>query len=160
MSEERFMLFSMCIETALPDDELSTYSKHIENLVSSDSYPGIQRVFGYRLRDFEPNNETWYRLRGIFGDRCIKTLSDIGGVKIGNENFSVVIPNGRGDGITRIAVFDKMPDESIDEMHFWSNTNGEFYIYGYDCGDNAILKLSGKYLIYYYDGLVAFIKYE
>lgn len=31
-------------------------------------------------------------------------------------------------------------------------------IYDYDCGDVAATTISGRYAIYYYNGLVAFVK--
>lgn len=49
----------------------------------------------------------WYRIRELFGDRCFKTASDVGSLLVGNEEFQVLIPNGYGDGTTRVAVFNK-----------------------------------------------------
>ena len=44
----------------------------------------------------------WYRIRELFGDRCFKTASDVGSLLVGNEEFQVLIPNGYGDGTTRV----------------------------------------------------------
>ena len=44
----------------------------------------------------------WYRVRELFGNRCFKTASDVGSLLVGNEEFQALIPNGYGDGITRV----------------------------------------------------------
>lgn len=103
----------------------------------------------------------WYKIREMFGDRQFKTGSDAGSVKIGNDSFTVLVPNGEGDGITRVAVF----DSPTDRQHFndsmmkpFTLIDGDFNIYNYDCGESVAKKLSGRYYIYVYQGLVAFVK--
>lgn len=58
----------------------------------------------------------WYRIRDLFGDRCFKTYSDVGSLLVGNEDFQVLIPNGMGDGTTRVAVFKKDDDVSCGRL--------------------------------------------
>lgn len=111
----------------------------------------------------------WYRIRDLFGDRCFKTYSDVGSLLVGNESFQVLIPNGKGDGTTRVAVFKKNDSVSVglielmmDRKH-GPTLNGKFNIYSYDCDnpekDEPLKTLDGKFLTYYYDGFVAFVEY-
>lgn len=103
-------------------------------------------------------NDTWYAIRALFGDRCFKTESDAGGVKVGNDSFSVRIPNGFGDGITRCAVFEAQNETVTELMEYFTTIDGTFNIYDYDCGTKAARTLTGRYAVYFYDGLVAFVK--
>lgn len=118
----------------------------------------------------------WYRIRELFGDRCFKTVSDAGSLLVGNEEFQVLIPNGYGDGTTRVAVFNKADSDfdinsdydvafriMPDMMDSGPCLYGEFNIYPYDCCnptvDEPCKTLEGRYWTYYYDGLIAFVEY-
>lgn len=106
------------------------------------------------------DDDHWCRVREMFGDRCFKTISDIGGVKVGNDTFFVVINNEIGDGTTRVAVFHKGSDFNDNMMNFSGTTlKGKFNVYDYDCGNTPILELNGNYLVYCYQGLVAFVEF-
>lgn len=114
----------------------------------------------------------WYRVRDLFGDRCFKTASDVGSLLVGNEEFQALIPNGYGDGITRVAVFNKGDSDysvasrimcDMMSSHRGPYLHGKFNIYPYDCCDPTVDEpcktLEGRYFTYYYDGLIAFIEY-
>ncbi|CAI3511056.1 hypothetical protein CIRMBP1315_02279 [Enterococcus cecorum] len=110
--------------------------------------------------------DNWMKIRNLFGEKCFKTFSDRGGVLVGNDNFQTLIRNGRGDGITRVAV---LPLTKFDDYRFWSNLmvdteillDGQFNIYFDDCSTNEVCRtLNGKYTVYYYDGLVLFLEIE
>lgn len=111
----------------------------------------------------------WYRIRELFGNRCFKTYSDVGSLLVGNEHFQVLIPNGIGDGTTRVAIFRKDDEVSggLIELMFdckhGPTLSGKFNIYSYDCDNPALDEpcktLDGKYFTYYYDGFVAFVEY-
>lgn len=114
----------------------------------------------------------WYRIRELFGDRCFKTASDVGSLLVGNEEFQVLIPNGYGDGITRVAVFNKGTSDygvafrimsDMMDSHRGPCLQGKFNIYPYDCCnptvDEPCKTLEGRYYAYYYDGLIAFVEY-
>mgnify|MGYP004591176897 CR=1 FL=1 len=114
----------------------------------------------------------WYRVRELFGDLCFKTESDVASVLVGNESFQVLIPNGYGDGTTRIAIFNKDdPNHNVAsrimsdmmDSHRGPYLHGKFNIYPYDCCnptiDEPCKTLEGRYFTYYYDGLVAFVEY-
>lgn len=103
--------------------------------------------------------DNWRYLRSILGDKQFKTSSDAGGVKIGNENFEIIIPNGVGDGITRVAVLNKneMNDSAFDYITF---CKGKINIYNYDCGCEIAKTIEGRYGIYSKDGFVVFEKWN
>lgn len=118
----------------------------------------------------------WYRIRELFGNRCFKTVSDAGSLLVGNEEYQVLIPNGYGDGTTRVAVFNKADSDfdinsdydvafriMPDMMDSGPYLYGEFNIYPYDCCnptvDEPCKTLEGRYWTYYYDGLIAFVEH-
>lgn len=101
----------------------------------------------------------WYRIREMFGDKCFKTDSDAGGVLVGNEEFNLIVPNGYGDGTTRIAVFHRDDKFDASLMKYFVGLNGKFNIYSHDCSFDLIEEtLEGEFAVYYYDGLVAFVE--
>lgn len=105
----------------------------------------------------------WIRLRAMLGNRVKKTDSDAGCLRIGNENFTVGIGNGRGDGVTRYAVVNK--GEWNDGMaRFKQHIEGKFNIYDYDCGDVTdccvMDTIEGRYGVYVYDGIVVLEKWN
>lgn len=112
----------------------------------------------------ESNN--WMTIRKRFGDACFKTFSDRGGVLVGNDTFQTLVRNGRGDGITRVAV---LSPKDWDDWKKWNQLmeesdvylDGKFHIYQYDCStETSIRELNGRYMTYYYDGLVLFLELE
>jgi hypothetical protein len=95
----------------------------------------------------------------MFGDKQIKTVSDAGGVLVYSSDFSVLVPNGAGDGITRIAVFHRGDNFDSRIMIFsGSLLDGRFSVSGYDCSKEPAAELSGQFWVYYYDGFVAFVE--
>lgn len=109
------------------------------------------------------NENKWYKIRENFGDRCFITMSDVGCVRVGNDDFSVLIPNGYGDGTTRVAVFENGNDFTAEDiMRFTGiSVTGKCNIFYYDCGGDTVAReINGNYLVYAYEGLVAFVKYK
>lgn len=89
------------------------------------------------------------------------TSSDAGGVKIGVDQFTIVIPNGYGDGDTEVFIYDdndKIDDDiKYNQLKFLTFIDGEkINIYSYDCGNEVAETISGRYGVYYYDGCVYF----
>lgn len=102
----------------------------------------------------------WYRVREMFGRKCLHTVSDAGAVKIGNGLFSTLVSNGIGDGTTRIAVFAKGEGFNENMMNYSGvSAHGEFSIYDCDCGGVPIVELNGNYTVYNYEGMVAFVEF-
>lgn len=46
-------------------------------------------------------------------NRAYCTMSDIGSLKIGNSNFTMLVPNSYGDGETKVFVFKKATETSF-----------------------------------------------
>ena len=149
------------------------YSEMVSNLLDNSSFVDefINKVITAselkttqlyaELIKMERPEMRWKAIRGMFGNKCFKTESDVGGVKVGTDTFSVVVPNGRGDGTTRVAVFEDESGFNGNLMEYSGiSLHGDSVIYYYDCGNTPTKKLSGNYLVYYYDGLVAFVKYR
>lgn len=149
---------------------VSGYDKimeHLHNAVDTEDFidkilgdPELTTTQAYAevSKKLRPDSH-WYRVREIFGDNVIKTSSDAGSVKIGVNNMSVLVPNGYGDGITRVGIIENACNFNDDMMTFFTAVSGkDIAIYGYDCGDLPEITISGRYNIYYYSGLVAFVK--
>lgn len=110
----------------------------------------------------EMPERVWKEIRAAIGDSCVKTVSDAGGVKIGSDSMSLIVPNGRGDGTTRVGVIDDRNriEDWTPAMTFFSSIDGSFSIYSYDCGGEPVKTLVGRYGIFFYDGIVIFEKWS
>lgn len=81
------------------------------------------------------------------------TYSDAGSLKIGNENFQILIPNGYGDGKTYVHLCEKgeLPDNIKEQpwLFFTSFSGNDINIYDYD-GDGAhvVMSISGRFGVY------------
>ena len=99
--------------------------------------------------------DDWNYLRSMLSDKMFKTDSEAGSVKIGNENFSILIPNGMGDGTTRVDILNS--DEfNRSAFYYFTIISGKFNIYSYDCGEEIEKEMNGKFQVYYKDGIVIF----
>lgn len=89
-----------------------------------------------------------------------QTSSDAGGLKIGSDSFAINVPNGYGDGDMYFAVVGKgCFNEHM--LEFWTSIKGnEINIYDYDCGDDIIETISGRYGVFFGYGLVVFEKWD
>lgn len=103
-------------------------------------------------------SKLFYAIRDMVGDKQFKTSSDAGGVKIGNNGFSVIVPNGRGDGVTRVGILEQ-EEFNQNLLHFFTGVEGEINIYAYDCGDTIAKTISGRFGVYYGEGFVVFEKW-
>ncbi len=156
------------------------YSKLYESCINYDEFEKrvlnkeccLNHIYAYISLHGKDRGNHWYRVRELFGDHCFKTASDVGSLLVGNEEFQALIPNGYGDGITRVAIFNKGDsDYSVasrimcDMMasHRGPYLHGKFNIYPYDCCNPTVDKpcrtIKGNYFTYYYDGLVALVEY-
>lgn len=107
-------------------------------------------------------NQFWRK-----SNKRFTTVSDIGGLRVGNADFSINIPNGMGDGETRVAFYDShIPQKDIkcddyfgEGLRYFTCLKGTFNIYGYDCskGDEDYLAtFTGRFGIYYCSGYIFF----
>lgn len=145
--------FLSCLERAknLDDLEKIYFQTDNINIICSLGYG----VFSKRTANHD------LRLEKLFNhaDNSITTYSDVGSLKIGVEDSSVLIPNGLGDGITTVGFFDANNpyNEALDHMMmFFTKINGEFDLYEYDCGDEVAMKIKGKYFVFYSSSYIAF----
>ena len=101
----------------------------------------------------------WYGARACMGGKCIKVDSDAGAVGLITKECFFLVPNFKGDGLTRVAIVDGFPSEITNTMHFmgyWS----DFEISAYDCKPipTSIKSAPGvKYACYSRDGIVIFV---
>lgn len=111
-------------------------------------YEGYSETYNYVMNKAEIKNIT-----------CFETSK----LKIGNDNFSVGVSNGYGDGIMKFAVFKKGNPyiNAIDHMMDWQVTiDGKFNIYSCDIGNDVALELEGSYIVYSYNGFVALVEQD
>lgn len=152
-------------------DSADDYRSHVSGLIASAANTEnlIDMILGddamrytqiaAELSKRERPSGHWLRIRQLFGDRQFKTVSDAGGLKIGNAAFSLIVPNGRGDGVTRVAVFsrDELPHNYLFHMmSYWTRITGDIDIYFSDCGSDVCTTIHGAFDVYIYDGLIAF----
>lgn len=92
------------------------------------------------------------------------TISDAGSVKIGNDSFSVLIPTGGGDGESAYCVYTQAELDadkiSTADLHFFTLLSGQFSIYDYDCGGTVSETITGRFSVFYSDGIVFFVRAE
>lgn len=101
----------------------------------------------------------WYGARACMDGKCIKVDSDAGSVGLITKECFFLVPNFKGDGLTRVAILDSLPSEITNTMHFmgyWS----DFEISAYDCKPipTSIKSAPGvKYSCFARDGIVIFV---
>lgn len=91
------------------------------------------------------------------------TYSDCGGVLIGNDNFNIVIPNGYGDGETKLFILDDNNKIQLYNMaKFFTSFNADdTKVYAEDTSrKREVINLKGRYGAYFNDGIVIFEKWS
>lgn len=87
-------------------------------------------------------------LKEIKPFKVVKTYSDVGSVKIGNDSFQFNISNGYGDGYTDVLISDT-PTEEPKNAEYVMHIDGDFNIYSYDCSASDVAHtLHGAYYVY------------
>ncbi len=110
---------------------------------------------------FERPNQTRTFLRKFAETReHYRTASDAGSVKIGNDKFSILIPNGYGDGMTDVCIVYTKDNPFSNVLKFLTSVEGTIFIYSYDCGDAVETTLIGRFGIYHGNGFVVFEKWS
>ncbi len=159
-----------CDEYSNLYESCSNYDEFEKRVLNEECCLNV--IYSYISLYGKDRRNHWYRIRELFGDRCFKTASDVGSLLVGNEEFQVLIPNGYGDGITRVAVFNKGTSDygvasrimsDMMDSHRGPCLQGKFNVYPYDCNDPTVDEpcrtLKGRYFTYYYDRLIAFVEY-
>ena len=127
----------------------------------------IDSLRAYRI---EPDpNETvakdfdWYVVRNAIADNYIKTDSDAGAVGVIYDEEFFLVPNFRGDGLTRVGVIDDLSDELKAQMHYMGHFYGKHLIISDNdchvipCTDLEIDR-EAWYACYSREGIVVFVK--
>lgn len=154
----------------------NTYQLEWQSATSTNEF--VQKIFNDDLRlqeedlywelskQFNPDMLHKQRVKEIFTD-SVKTYADAGNVLVGNETFKIQIRNGRGDGDVLVSVFDKDMLKELEKRMVRHDVilNGEFNVYVDDCDMNdksnrAVLSLTGRYAVFYYDGLIGLVDLE
>ena len=117
---------------------------------------GDERLFNHQAYA-ELSKETSGHTRRILDrlDNIIMTDSEAGGLKIGNNAFSIVIPNGKGDGTTKVSIVEKF---NRNMLEYFTTVEGDINIYSHDCGDEVVRTIDGIYSIYYHNGIIIFVR--
>lgn len=136
----------------------STEEEVVERYLTCEAFQNRQ-AYAVLAKEYKPS-EMWMMLRKNLGDRVFKTTSDAGSVKVGSDAFSVLLPNGRGDGVTRCAIVD-CGSWCSNFLTFFTSIQGDaINIYSYDCGSSVAKTIKGRYGVYYGDGFVVFEKWD
>lgn len=102
----------------------------------------------------------WELLNDIIknsGCEVIETDCDCASTKVGNTNFTILINNCCGDGITT-NIIDEDGTFNDSFFEFQNVIEGKFNIYDYDCGNTPIKKLNGRYFVYAGESFILFKK--
>ena len=132
--------------------------------------PLDHKIDGLRAYRIEPDpNETvteyfeWDVMRNAIAVNFIKTNSDAGSVGVIYDGEFFLIPNFRGDGLTRVGVLDNLSDELTGQMHFMGYFHGKHLIISdNDCAviprPDLDIEKEAWYACYSRGGIVVFIK--
>lgn len=133
----------------------SVYGEVLSDILDGKSHRGrhderIKKTQGVA----ELFKNDWYFLREQLGEKAKKTISDVGGLKVGVDGFTIILPNGNGEGVMRYAVVEK--DEiNTSAFKFFTTIKGKnINIYGCDCGNEIEETISGWFCVYYSSGFV------
>lgn len=144
-----FDLYEISDVKYYPDD----FEKSLEELILKNPYSQLtvefRDEFKINIEDhlFKQNNDIIH----------FHTLSDVGGLKIGNKDFSIIIPNGYGDGETNVYISEKKIHVPLE---YYTFVKGTIEIDDYDCGGTIITTLKGTYHIYIGNGNVVFVQVD
>lgn len=136
-----YMNYKVDIESI--EEEIKNLQNTCERLKNDNEYT---KIYKKTLKKIE---ELKKELSGLKkADRItLYTFSNVGSVKIGNDKFNVLVPNGYGDGNTTVLILGKN-EEPRENNHYICTIEGDYGIYSYDLGDEVIYEMQGKYNIY------------
>lgn len=130
------------VDTKSIEEEIKNLQNTCERLKNDNEYT---KIYKKTLKKIEELKKELSDLKKA--DRItLYTFSDVGSVKIGNDNFNIFLPNGYGDGCTTVLILGKN-EEPIESNHYICTIEGDCGIYSYDLGDEVIYQIHGKYNI-------------
>ena len=74
-------------------------------------------------------------------------ICDGGSLKLGNDNFTANYPNNYGDGCFLVTICEEN-ENPCNELDFRGSVRGEINIYEYDCGNDILTTVNGRYGVY------------
>lgn len=125
------------------EEEIKNLQNTCERLKNDNEYT---KIYKKTLKKIEELKKELSELKKA-GRITLYTFSDVGSVKIGNDKFNVLVPNGYGDGNTTVVILGKN-EEPRENNHYICTIEGDYEIYSYDLGDEVIYEMHGKYNIY------------
>ena len=148
--------------------------KLIEDSKSRDDF--ILKV----LKEFSPSDTSNGQLYAVFSKlayghtsrlkayldeikiKMVVTSSDVGSVRVGNDDFSVLVNNGRGDGDTYVYIVDGRTNSNMFDPLFMTFRGRNIKISAYDCENEWIdgVELNGHYFARCYNGVVCIEKFR
>lgn len=142
-------------------DEATDTENFIDIFLSDERFSGSQGWM--ELMKLEREDMVVPYLKNEFATHgCFATISDAGGVKVGNDGFSTVFQNGVGDGTTLVAIYESEKEFKLGGLLKFDTAINctEAYVYDYDCGGDPVKKLFGRYGVYGGYQFVAFVKWN
>ena len=109
------------------------------------------------------SRNNYYFIRSMIGDHMVaKTKSDAGSVRVFHDGFYVYLPNGEGDGDSRVCLFRKGEHDLFNShlFNYQGMLSGSFDVDDYDCNDvpHSVLHLEGSYHVYFGSTFVVFLE--
>lgn len=145
-------------EEAESFDKIVAYTEKAESveefksLIFGDKSLRLSQGFAELCKEADDYYE---RVEKFLGENIRRTYSDAGSLKLGNSSFSILIPNGYGDGVTQYAVLgEKEWNDNL--LKFLTQVEGKFNIFSYDCGNEVQETVRGKFNIFSGAGIVVF----
>ena len=127
-----------------------------KKLIKFDKDSRFKQLTGELLKD-----DREYLKSFVNPENCFETSSEVGGIKIGVENFTILAPNDYGDTNKNIVSINDKDTLNTTSFKYWTTIEGkEINIYSYDCGNEVATTISGRYGIYYKDRIVIFERWE
>jgi hypothetical protein len=130
-------------------------------------YRKIDGLLAFRVENDPSETITkefdWHAVRNAINDNFIKTDSEAGSVGIICDDGFYLVPNFRGDGLTRVGVVDSLAEELQEQMHFMGMFYGKNLLIS-DCDYAAIprhdleIDREAWYACFSRDGIVVFTK--
>lgn len=147
-----YMNYKVDIESI--EEEINNLQNTCERLKNNNEYTKIYKKTLKKIEELKKELSELKKAARI----TLYTFSDVGSVKIGNDNFNILLPNGCGDGNTTVLILGKN-EEPKENNHYICTIEGDYGIYSYDLGDEVIYEMQGKYNIYNsHNGVVIFKK--
>jgi len=134
-----------------------TKKEFLDMILDDPQVRGEQGTYA-AIKEFNIERMEGYRKLLIADADRFTTLSDAGGVRIGNVDYSFLIPNGIGDGETTVAIMDDNCHFCESAFQYFTLIRGEFFVYSHDGVGEAVKKLEGGFMVFYSDGIIVFKK--